>query len=161
MCKPAEPRKKMAPKTLVENVMMVENGPSLMQGILDAFYPVGSIKFTVNNVNPGTAVGGTWIAWGAGRVPVGVSSDAEFNIAEKTGGEKAHVMAENEMPSHSHHINGVPAWDTQPWEAPTLVIPYKYISGTYYTPETESKGGGAAHNNLQPYITCYMWKRTA
>ena len=24
-----------------------------------------------------------------------------------------------------------------------------------------SQGGNAAHNNLQPYITCYMWKRTA
>ena len=24
-----------------------------------------------------------------------------------------------------------------------------------------SSGGGSAHNNLQPYITVYMWKRTA
>ena len=26
---------------------------------------------------------------------------------------------------------------------------------------TQATGGNAAHSNLQPYITCYMWKRTA
>jgi microcystin-dependent protein len=29
-----------------------------------------------------------------------------------------------------------------------------------YSGDTSSVGSGSDHNNLQPYITCYMWKRT-
>lgn len=57
--------------------------------IADYIYPVGSIYLSTNNVNPGTIFGGTWEAWGGGRVPVGVvATDTDFNTANKTGGEK-------------------------------------------------------------------------
>ena len=46
---------------------------------LDKVYPVGSIYMSVNNTNPGTLFGGTWVTWGAGRVPVSVNtSDGDF-----------------------------------------------------------------------------------
>lgn len=48
---------------------------------------------------------GTWVAWGAGRVPVGVdTAQTEFNTVEKTGGEKTHTLATNEMPRHNHML---------------------------------------------------------
>ena len=70
---------------------------------LDKVYPVVSIYMSVNNTNPGTLFGGTWVTWGAGRVPVSVNtSDGDFSTVEKTGGEKTHTLSINEMPSHKH-----------------------------------------------------------
>ena len=126
-------------------------------GIWDCIYPVGSIYFSVNNVNPSEYFGGTWKSWGSGRVPVGVNvSDSNFNSVEKTGGESRHTLTANEMPLHNHTIDifteiGGPTSGGA-----------SYIDGNRYGNRTTSMaGGGQPHNNLQPYITCYMWKRTA
>ena len=125
-------------------------------GIWDCIYPVGSIYFSVKNTNPSKYFGGTWVTWGSGRVPVGVSSDSNFNTVEKTGGESRHTLTVNEIPSHNHSLNIY----TETVSSTTL----KYAPTTGYC-KTQSKttntGGGQSHNNLQPYITCYMWKRTA
>ena len=64
---------------------------SNITGLFDSIYPVGSIYMSVNSTNPGTLFGGTWAAWGAGRVPVGFdSSQSEFDTVEETGGSKTH-----------------------------------------------------------------------
>jgi len=124
-------------------------------------YPVGSIYITNKNTNPGTLFGGTWVAFGAGRTLVGVdSSQTEFSTIEKTGGAKTHKLTVDEMPSHNHgYYSGV-------WYFGEEMIGgalYSELSTTspLFTRNSLYTGGSKAHNNLQPYITVYMWKRTA
>lgn len=131
----------------------------------NALYPVGSIYMSVNNTNPSTFFGGTWEAWGAGKVPVGVdANDTDFATVEKTGGEKTHILTESEMPRHSH---GLPIFSSNPEKenitfANSAFNEDKASEGSVGNGgQVISTGGGQAHNNLQPYITCYMWKRTA
>lgn len=162
--------------------------------ILNLVYPVGSIYMSANNVSPQTFLGGTWVSWGEGRVPVGVSSsDTDFNTAEKTGGEKTHRLSVDEMPWHDHSgtystvetktIHTRPTggalqhlgirtytvkYDVNEQTQEYMVAPaggsvLEVENGTVINSQYGvcPNGSGVAHNNLQPYITCYMWKRTA
>ena len=62
--------------------------PQGINNVVDIIYPIGSIYLSVNNVNPSSVFGGTWEAWGSGKVPVGVdTTQTEFNTVEKTGGD--------------------------------------------------------------------------
>ena len=123
----------------------------------NALYPVGSIYMSVNNTNPSTFFGGTWEAWGAGKVPVGVdTNDTDFATVEKTGGEKTHTLTVSEMPSHKHTVEAIGSGTTQ---QELTAFNVGTTSGIDGYAGTDFTGGGQAHNNLQPYITCYMWKR--
>lgn len=149
--------------------------------LVDLIYPVGSIYISVNNVSPQTFLGGTWEAFATGRTLVGVdTSQTEFNSVGKTGGAKTHALTVAQMPSHEGHMydnmngsgyvdrNG----DTNSYYLNSDSAksygygqyenrPYKIVSGNEMILQGYSRGGGQAHNNLQPYITCYMFKRTA
>lgn len=132
--------------------------------LINLIYPVGSIFMSTVNTNPSTYLGGTWVAWGAGRVPVGVdTSQTEFSAPEKTGGEKVHTLTTGEMPTHVHtptidgRAIGVNDGSLASWHAQAAS---DWNTAGILT-STTSAGSGQAHNNLQPYITCYMWKRTA
>ena len=123
----------------------------------NALYPVDSIYMSVNNTNPSTFFGGTWEAWGSGKVPVGVdTNDTDFATVEKTGGEKTHTLTESEMPAHRHTVEAIGTGTTQQ-ELNAFSVDNQGAVNSYGT--TNTAGGGQAHNNLQPYITCYMWKR--
>lgn len=134
---------------------------SLVKGMYLLMHPVGSIIFNTTGVNPGTVFGGTWVEWGKGRVPVGVNKEEpEFNTVEKTGGEKTHKLTVNEMPEHNHRQYVTAETN------PSFGVRVDYTKDAECSAydqgiDTGNRGGDQPHNNLQPYITCYMWKRTS
>lgn len=163
-----------------------------IQSFIKTMYPVGSIYMSVNATNPSTYFGGTWVAWGSGRVPVGVNtSDSNFNTVEKTGGASTVTLTTAQMPAHTHTFTGSSATTNSKGAhthnvgrdgdgasgSSTYTVHSAGVSGAGGTSPTNSAGahthtltakgtnastgGGGSHNNLQPYITCYMWKRTA
>lgn len=151
---------------------------AFVQAALAAAYPVGSIYINAtNNTNPGTLLGfGTWAAFGAGRVMVGFNgSDPLFDAAEETGGSKdaivvshTHTATVNETP-HSHST----ALYYRPHSASGAAQSYAQnttgfgsqistnSASTGITVSNSTEGSSGTNANLQPYITCYFWKRTA
>jgi hypothetical protein len=141
---------------------------NLATSALAAAYPVGSIYMNASNSNnPSTLLGfGTWAAFGAGRVPVGIdSSDTDFDTAEETGGAKTHTLTTDEMPSHTHNVQVTQrvTGDDAAGGSRVLTADRNISTATVDITGMTAKatGGGQAHNNLQPYIVVYMWKRTA
>jgi hypothetical protein len=135
-----------------------------------AVYPVGSIYTNATNAtNPGTLLGfGTWTAFGAGRVMVGFdSADTLFNAAEKTGGSKdAIVVAHTHSitdPGHSHTLPARIGSDDNVKNVPQGLQEGGSSStgGATTGISINSTGSSGTNANLQPYITVYMWKRTA
>lgn len=88
-----------------------------------------------------------------GRVPVGLDlTQTEFNSLGIKGGEKTHLLTTAEMPSHSHTIKGYSGVDDLNFTG----LNGAFAASDAVTPfdqQTQSTGGGAAHNNLQPYNT--------
>lgn len=161
-----------APKTKSINI----NELRKVVGI--AMYPVGSIYVNASDgTNPSTLLGfGTWVAWGSGRVPVGVDSgQTEFDTVEKTGGAKTHTLTQAQIPNYSIGFlpTAVPGYHSQwdnggvkaggQWKKMDNVTQVGAANNqsNQYGWDLSTNGGGQAHNNIQPYITCYMWKRTA
>ena len=75
--------------------------------LLSFLYPIGTIYTSIISTNPATVFGfGTWVAFAAGKVLVGLnSSDTDFDTVEETGGEKTHQLTTSDLASHNHTQN--------------------------------------------------------
>ena len=139
--------------------------------LTNVVYPVGSIFTTVTNYADSAAVvnaigGTTWTAFGAGRVLVGLdSSDTDFDTVEETGGAKTITLDVTQIPAHTHDVQVTQRVTSDDAASGSRVltadrnITTSTIDITGMTAKTT--GGGQAHDNVQPYIVVYMWKRTA
>lgn len=125
-------------------------------------YPIGSLYFNINNINPTAYFGGTWELYSKGQVLIGVDpDDTDFNEAGKNGGENTVTLSINNLPSHNHAIRRVDsggAYDSSNGIA-RVRARTNTDSGTSWGLTTSSVGGSAAHYNQMPYITCYIWRR--
>lgn len=124
--------------------------------ILSKVYPVGSIYMSVNSASPATLFGGTWE-----RIKDQfLLAAGDKYAAGKTGGEATHKLTENEIPAHRHSIWFPNAGGEQ---SAAIGYPEAGSKNTWYAEasKTAGAGGGAAHNNMPPYLTVYVWKRTA
>lgn len=139
---------------------------------VDLIYPVGSIYMSVNATNPKELFGGTWEQI-QGRFLLGASSSYP---AGSTGGKATHTLTASEMPSHNGHLSagiagGVPMGDGnyEGYLNKNVSNPYpgggyrgwNVYAGNELHPASEAVGGGNPHNNMPPYLTVYIWKRTA
>lgn len=145
---------------------------TVRQETLLAAHPIGSIYISMSVISPAELFGGIWERTAKGRAIVGVDEDdADFSVAEREVGEKGHVLSVEEMPSHDHKgiywlgdtengnislntSGGNPGYGLKEWVSGTVPEAYPTIYTGY-------NGGGKEHNNIQPSMTFYIWKRTA
>lgn len=154
---------------------------AFVQAAIALLYPVGSIYTNATSaVNPGTLLGfGTWTAFGAGRVMVGFNaSNSLFDTAEETGGSADAIVVSHThtatftgtaLAGHSHTISpmnkigggGTGGGDyngdfgsSKSTDSVSAGTPAGSVA-------VSTEGSSGTNANYQPYITVYMWKRTA
>jgi hypothetical protein len=147
----------------------------VVEAVRAALYPVGSIYTNAtSSTNPGTLLGfGTWTAFGAGRVMVGFNSgNSLFDTAEETGGSADAIVVSHTHtatvtdPGHNHTYspsyilgnNNQYGGDLGSYTASAKATS---TATTGISVSNSSTGSSGTNANYQPYITVYMWKRTA
>lgn len=135
-------------------------------------YPVGAVYISVTDTDPATLFGGTWQRIAQGRFLIGAGANtanttdywgqyaagSENFPAGEMGGEPTHKLTVDEIPAHTHEVrlgwSNSTAWGlTGTGTGANAVVD----QGT----TTKAAGGGKAHNNMPPYLVCYMWRRVS
>lgn len=136
--------------------LLADIGAATVSAMLDKAYPVGSIYMSVNSTNPKTLFGGTWVQL-KDRFLLAAGTTYK---AGATGGEATHTLTVDEIPNHQHVL-----WYPNEGGEQSAAIGYPEAGSknTWYAEasKTGGAGGGAAHNNMPPYLAVYTWKRTA
>lgn len=129
---------------------------------INSIYPIGSVYISLTETNPGTYLKGTWEQFGQGRTLIGVgtgndgTNTQEFEV-NTIGGEYKHKLVIDEIPSHTHKYYSPTVQEVQNSSNTSTYGNYNKD----YKIDSDSVGGDGYHNNVQPYITVYFWKRVS
>lgn len=165
------------------NTTQLANTAFVRNSLMASVYPIGSLYLNATvSTNPATLLGfGTWTAFGAGRMPVGFdSTDPLFDTAEETGGSKdaslvshSHSITIDAVADHLHYVGSSDSGTNPGTTAGLREFVNNYgegngpatatnpAGGHTHTASSGTAGSSATNANLPPYITVYMWKRTA
>lgn len=142
------------------------------------FYPIGSVYISLSNTNPSTYFGGTWEQI---KDRFLLSAGNTYAVGN-TGGSSTVTLTTNQIPAHTHtqasctnpgnHTHYIPnnrsvsssgsspKFESWPSGSGTARDHYTNGSGGHtHTITLNNTGGGAAHDNMPPYLVVYMWKR--
>lgn len=144
---------------LNRNTSDISSLHSMLAVYWKTIYPVGSIYISTSaTFNPNTVWGGTWEQTASGRCLIGANSTYPLG---STGGEEKHTLTIDEMPSHKHTIRVNWYNNLQTDGISTNIASQSNLKVDGSDKYTGNVGGSKAHNNMQPYLAVYMWKRTA
>lgn len=137
---------------------------------MHAQYPVGSYIYSDKSANPATYLpymsDTTWVQTAAGRVLIGAGkadSGTVYN-AGATGGEEKHKLTVDELATHYHDViigSGSRASTVRYAVSGSTGVDTLNKGNVYNTSGTQLAGGNTPHNNLQPYLAVYIFKRSS
>ena len=121
-------------------------------------YPVGAIYISVNSTSPASLFGGTWEVINDRFLLAGSAAHYKYG---STGGAATVTLTKDQMPQHQHQFSRVPITDLELSAGNNFYAERSTTTGKLVNQNTETQGSNKAHNNMPPYLSVYMWKRTA
>lgn len=130
-------------------------------------YKVGDIYITTVSEDPKFRLGyGTWQRFGKGRTLVGFTDEVSNDVptwaktVESEFGEYEHKLTEAELASHSHQL-GISNMTKVSHDSSQESDRPVDATGSMFNNYIGQSGGDQPHNNVQPSIVVYFWKRVS
>ena len=120
---------------------------------------VGDIHISIDSTNPSARFGGTWERFANGRTLVGVDEADNVTLMKTSNNQGGSI---NPLTSHEHAM-GI-ARGSNPNASAGGTGGYSWAETNESDPnvkKTFKTGDNTNHNNWQPFVTVYMWVRTA
>ena len=140
-----------------------------LDNLIDYIYPIGSVYISVNEVSPSILFGGTWEK----IKDTFLLAAGDYSSAGETGGEAYVALTQNEIPNYKIGFlpqavmgnhgnwtnNGIKA-ASQTRDGRNTVTATSGTSDPQWGYDIYTDGGGQAHNNIPPFLSVNIWKRT-